>query len=632
MADSWWGTIRWIRQRRFWRTSLAGIYAAFSLSAQVPSYTITTVAGGGSNVATGAFQTSPVGLALDAAGDIYFASFSAGTVFKVSASGVLTTVAGGGTLAGSLADGGPAVGAALINPEGLAIDSAGNLYISEGNANRIRKVSPTGIITLFAGSYTPASGLGDGGPATSAFLNSPIGLSLDSTGQLYIAEAGGNRIRKVALDGTISTIAGPGSDGMLGDGGLASAASLRAPTGVAVDSTGDVYIADAGHNLIRKVSAATQIITTVAGDGVPGYSGDGGPATLANIGVLVPPNGVFVMSLAVDDKGDIFIADEDNFRVREATADGNIYTVAGNGSDGGSVDNVQATLTGIGPPTGIAIGTSGRIFITQSGPGAIRLLTPSTIPFIPTPVLEDGGVISASSYGAFTQTSTGSWIEIHGSYLAPDTRSWTAADFTGQAAPESLDGASVTIGGQPAFVSYISPGQINAQVPSNITTGLQPLIVTTSAGKTPAYPIQVNETEPGLLAPPSFLIGSNQYVGALFSDGATWALPVSAVNGLASRPAKAGDILTLYGIGFGELTPAVSAGQIDQQADALVLPLHILLGSIEAQVTYAGLAPSSVGLYQFDMVVPSTTAHGPVPITFTLGGVAGTQTLLLSIQ
>jgi uncharacterized protein (TIGR03437 family) len=190
----------------------------------------------------------------------------------------------------------------------------------------------------------------------------------------------------------------------------------------------------------------------------------------------------------------------------------------------------------------------------------------------------------------------------------------------------------VTIGGQPAFIDYISPGQVNAQVPSNAGSGPQPVIVTTAAGASSPYTVTVNAEQPGLLAPSSFNMGGKQYAAALFSDGATYVLPPGAIAGLASRRAQPGDAITLYGIGFGPVTPTISAGQIVQQTNALALPFHLFFGGTEAMVSYSGLAPNAVGLYQFNVIVPQVSSSDAVPLTFTLAGASGTQTLYIAVQ
>jgi uncharacterized protein (TIGR03437 family) len=241
-----------------------------------------------------------------------------------------------------------------------------------------------------------------------------------------------------------------------------------------------------------------------------------------------------------------------------------------------------------------------------------------------------GAAVSAGAFGGFTSVSPGSWIEIYGSNLATNTRSWGGADFKGVNAPTALDGTSVSIGGQAAFVDFISPLQVNALVPSNVGTGLQQLTVTTAAGISAPFNITVNSVQPGLLAPPSFSVNGKQYAVALFADG-TYVLPTGAISGLASRPAKPGDTIVLYGVGFGPVTPAIPAGELVQQANALASGFQMFFGGIPAVASYAGLAPNYTGLYQFNMVVPNVLASDAVPLTFTLNTFSGTQTLYIAV-
>jgi uncharacterized protein (TIGR03437 family) len=244
-------------------------------------------------------------------------------------------------------------------------------------------------------------------------------------------------------------------------------------------------------------------------------------------------------------------------------------------------------------------------------------------------------VVSASGFGGFSTVAPGTWVEIYGSNLAPDTRQWAGSDFSGNNAPTSLDGVKVSIGGQNAFIDYISssPGQVNAELPSNISTGgtLQLTLTNGTASSSP-YNITVNTTQPGLLAPSSFLIGGKQYVVALLPDGATYILPTGAIAGVTSRPAHPGETIILYGIGFGAVTPNIPAGQIVTESNQLSQPLQILFGQTPAQVPYAGFAPGFVGLYQFNLVVPPIPDNNLVPLTFNLGGLPGSQTLYTAVQ
>jgi uncharacterized protein (TIGR03437 family) len=204
----------------------------------------------------------------------------------------------------------------------------------------------------------------------------------------------------------------------------------------------------------------------------------------------------------------------------------------------------------------------------------------------------------------------------------------TVAGAVSDGQPGSGDGGPATS----VLLDYISPTQVNAQVPSGVASGSQPVVVSTSAGSSSASTITVNGQEPGLLAPSSFLVGGKQYFAALFSDGATFVLPPGAIAGVASRRAQPGDVITLYGIGFGTVTPSVPAGQIVQQTNTLAAPLNVLFGQVQATVKYDGLAPNAVGLYQFNLVVPNVVASDTVPLTLTLGGVAGTEALYIAVQ
>ena len=230
-----------------------------------------------------------------------------------------------------------------------------------------------------------------------------------------------------------------------------------------------------------------------------------------------------------------------------------------------------------------------------------------------------------------TVTGPGSWIEIYGTGLAATSRSWGGTDFNGVNAPTALDSTTVRIGGQPAYVAYVSPGQLNAQVPSNVPTGTQAITVTTPVGTSAAANIQVNTTQPGFNAPAVFKVGTRQYAAALFPDNATFALPANAIPGVPSRAAKPGETLTLYGVGFGAVTPTIPAGQVTGGTNALASPLTLSIAGTRATVSYAGLAPGAVGLYQVNFTVPAVPANDAAPLTFTLGGAAGAQTLFIAV-
>lgn len=244
-------------------------------------------------------------------------------------------------------------------------------------------------------------------------------------------------------------------------------------------------------------------------------------------------------------------------------------------------------------------------------------------------------VISASQYGAFPTFGSGSWIEIYGSNLANYTEVWASSNFSGANnayAPTVLSQTSVTIAGQSAYTYYVSPGQLDVQAPGGLPTGSQPLVVTTESGSSAPFNVNVVSVEPGLLAPSSFDINGTKYAVALFSDGTTYVLPSGAISGITSQPAKPGDTITLYGIGFGEVNQGIPPGQVASGQTSLAAPLTISIGGSQATVSYAGLAPGYVGLYQFNVVVPNIAANNAAPVTFSLGGVAGTQKLYLPIS
>jgi sugar lactone lactonase YvrE len=359
---------------------------------------IMTVAGNGSRgfsgdgaAATAAGLSDPSSVALDPVGDLYIADRDNNRIRKVAAgSGIITTVAG--SEPGVLSDGVPATSARLGFPLGVAVDSAGNLYIAEDT--RIRTVAAgSGIITTVAGNFGSPGFSGDGGAATGAQLTYPEGVALDSAGNLYIADTDNDRIRKVtAGSGIITTVAGIGSPGFSGDGGAATAAQIGPPAGVALDSAGNLYIADYFNHRIRKVTAVSGIITTVAGNGSRGSSGDGGAATAAQI---ARPAGV-----ALDSAGNLYIADTDNDRIRKVTAgSGIITTVAGNGSYGFGGDGGVATVAGLSFPCGVALDTAGNFYIADRDSNRVRAVFACvTVPRLELTVPSDGvhGVSSSA--------------------------------------------------------------------------------------------------------------------------------------------------------------------------------------------------------------------------------------------
>ncbi|MBB1287184.1 T9SS type A sorting domain-containing protein [Flavisolibacter sp. BT320] len=327
---------------------------------------ISTFAGNGTNTyggdggaATAASVRVPAGVALDASGNLLIADLNNHRIRKVTvATGIITTIAGNGTIRFS-GDGGAATRATLASPTDVAVDGNGHLYIADQENGRIRKVNAAdGTISTIAGPGVYGI-TGDGGPATAAYLSSPTGIALDAAGNLYIVEQFNGRIRKVsAADGTITTIAGNGTNTYGGDGGAATSASLYYPMDVAVDASGNLYIADRNNHRIRKVNAMDGKISTIAGTGTAGYSGDDGQATAAAIN---EPN-----SISLDASGNLYFADRGNSRIRKIhAADGTISTVAGNGTAGFGNDNVMATATALFYPNAVYVDASANIYIAD---------------------------------------------------------------------------------------------------------------------------------------------------------------------------------------------------------------------------------------------------------------------------
>lgn len=336
-------------------------------------YSITTVAGGAPPPTPVAATSTTIGqperVTVDASGNLYFSAGN--SVFKLSG-GTLTLVAGN-SRAGFSGDGGPAVNAQLNSPQGLALDASGNLYIADSVNNRVRVVSPQGIISTFAGNGTVGyiNAVGDGGLAPQAQLQLPSGVAVDSNGNVYIADTGDNLIRIVAPGGIINTAAGIGYPGFQGDGSVATACSVNHPEDVAVDQSNNIYIADTQNGVIRKITSDGNINTVVGNSTSIGYAGDGGAATSAG---LIEP-----FAVAVDSKGQIYIAEPPDGRIRQVDTKGNISTIAGNGTLGFGGDGSDPTKAQLNRPTGVAIDSSGNVYIADSLNARVRELAGSNI-------------------------------------------------------------------------------------------------------------------------------------------------------------------------------------------------------------------------------------------------------------
>jgi len=348
--------------------ALAVGFAPASALAVSGTDTIVTIAGtfggysGDGGQATSAQLSGPFGVAVDAAGGVYVADEFNNRIRTVTPGGIIDRLGGTG-VAGYSGDGGPATLAQLNLPTDVEVDASGNVFVADFANHRIRKISPTGLITTVAGTGVDGYSV-DQGPATSARLSAPIGVGLDADGNLLIADNNNARVRRVDSNGVITTVVGSGLTGAAGDGGPATAAELNHPFDVTTDDAGNLYLADAFNHKIRKVDV-DGVITTIAGTGVAGFSGDGGQAMLASLNEPA--------RVAVDVAGNVYIADTNNHRIRRVSPGGVITTVAGTGVAGISGDGGQAAAAQINRPAGLAVRSDGGLLFTDSN-HRIRLI------------------------------------------------------------------------------------------------------------------------------------------------------------------------------------------------------------------------------------------------------------------
>ncbi len=387
----------------------------------------------------------------------------------------------------------------------------------------------------------------------------PGGVAVDSAGNLYIADIGNNRIRKVNPAGVISTVAGNGTKGFSGDGGAGSAAQLNlfgSHAGLATDSAGNLYIADIANHRVRKVDTGG-IITTVAGNGIAGFSGDGGPATNAG---LNNPNDV-----ATDSAGNFYIADTTNNRVRKVTVG-----------------------SGNAPP---AISSSGIVNGASFQPGIIA----------------------------------NSWATILGTNLAPITDTWANAIVNGNL-PTSLDGVTVTIGGKPAYLNYVSATQINLVVP-DVPAGATAVTVKAPSGTSSTFTVTASQYGPAFFPWPN----TRWWPPGRTSVGRSG---TAHFPGTATVAAKPGDVIILWGTGLGPTSPSAPTGvqvPANQTYSTSTLPA-VTVNNVAATVYGAALAPGYAGLYQVAIQVPASLADGDWPVVATIGGVSSPAGAVLSVR
>ena len=573
----------------------------------------------------------------------------------------LKLVAGNGNL-NQFGDGGPAVGAYLGTPAHITVDGAGNLYIWDTIDSRIRKVNTAGIIsTITAATGQLAGPVNDGGIAS------------DSAGNLYIADSGNYRVRKVDTNGFMTTIAGNGMmgfSGTNGNGGQATSVPICIPSGIAaehlldkagkpIEVAGNVYFGSAIASpcgTIRRVDSSgglstvtanpslsgtsgtafalatdakgnlyicdreigTRVykvtpsgaLTTIAGNGTSGFSGDGGPATSAQ---LFEARGI-----AVDMAGNVYIADGGNFRVRKVDTSGIITTIAGGGTKGAQ-DGMPATSVKFSPQD-VAADSSGDLYISA---GDIWKISLSGNGAPGAPAISANGVVNGASFQPGVVAN--SWVTIQGTNLAPQMDDWSHSIVNG-ALPTSLDGVSVTMGGKPAYVYFISPGQLNVLAP-DIPAGPTTVTVTNAGGASAGF-----ATTASTYGPAFFLWPGSQVVAT--RQDYSYAAKADTFAGAATVPAKPGDVLILWATGFGPTAPPVPSGvpAPGNGSYQTASSPAVTVNNTPAIVFGAALAPGSAGLYQIAIQVPGTLADGDWPIQATIGGVASPAGTILSVH
>ena len=544
--------------------------------ATAQQYTISTIAGNGvagfidGDALNGAQLNFPAGITLDSSGKLYIAD-TVNYRIRTLSGGLLATIAGNGT-SGYTGDGSAATSAELASPGAVAVDGSGNVYIADTGNHVIRKITGTTIST-FAGNNT--SGYqGDGGLATGAELASPSGVAVDGSGNVYISDTGNNLIRKVDSSGNINAVVGA----------KGTANTLNNPNGIAIDKNGFLYIADTNNHRILKW--ANNKLTTIAGTGVPGFSGDGGPATQA---MLQYPRGI-----AVDAAGNLYIADSTNSRIRKITPDGTIVTIAGNGKLNYTGDGGPATKAALYFPRGVVVDSQGNVYISDSSNQVIRELQGTY------PAISDGGVTNAASFAQII--SPGALATVWGSNLSAVTAVNSAPWST------SFNGINVSVNGTNAPIYYVSPNQINFQVPWGTPAGTTQVIVSVNGGASNTANVQAMTAGPGLFEFP----GTSQAI--VENQDYT-------VNG-PSNAAAGGTYIYAFFTGTGSVSPAQSDGVPAPSASLVVATssYSAKIGSATAQVQFAGLAPGFIGLGQMNIAVPTGLAAGTYPLTITLDG------------
>jgi uncharacterized protein (TIGR03437 family) len=570
---------------------------------------ITTVAGNGTfgfsgdgGSASMAVLSGPTGLALNN-GSLYISDTNNARVRQIATGGSISTVAGNGT-PGYAGDTGPAVGARLSNPTGLAFDPSGNLYIADTANDNVRSVAPSGVIATFAGNGTSCGFGAEGNPATLTPLCSPQGVVADLAGNTYIADTRHNLVIMVDPAGNIQTVAGNGTAGEAGAGNTAWG-ELYQPQGVALDSAGNLYIADTQNHRIRML-APGGAISTIAGTGTPGFSGDGGAAAAAELNA---PSEV-----ALDPSGNIYIADTLNHRVRLVTTDGNIATIAGTGDAAYNGDDGPAVQIALSSPYGLTLDGQGNVYVADTGNNRVRMLSTTQTAVTPPPATQLITVTLANAASLLAGPLVpGEIFSIFGQGIGPDTAATGTFDASGILSTTLANVQVLFIGtpvnATPAPLFYVQSNQINAQVPYEM------------AGQ-PFAQLQVVYQGATLASMQVPLADANPALFTL-SNGTGSAAVVNQDGSINSdkNPAPQGSIVVLYATGEGQTSPAGVTGKAAPAPFPLpVLPVSLTVAGIPANILFAGQAPGFVGVMQINAQVPSGfVPSGDLAVVLTVG-------------
>jgi sugar lactone lactonase YvrE len=556
----------------------------------------------------------PSAIVFDAQGNLYFAETGNHVVRRLSPAGVVTTVAGAG-VQGFSGDGGAAVVAELDSPAGLAISAMGDLYIADTHNHRVRKVAAaTGIITTAAGAGV-AGFSGDGGTATAARLDLPTALAIDAAGNLYVADTDNHRVRRIAAGtGVITTVAGDGVERFAGDGGPATASSIDSPNGLAVDAAGNLYIADTHNGRVREVSVASGVISTVAGTGSVGFSGDGGAATTAGLAL---PRG-----LTIDSAGNIYVADSANHRVRRISAAGVIATVAGQGTETFAGDGAPAVAARLDSPKAVAISPAGLLTLADRDNQRIRQLDalPAPGPDIHT-IAGVGGIAehALSLSGPAVTTYGGGVLTANLSGGASATGNVTFVDTTGgqaiQLGAAALGGGAATfstsllgVGTHSIVASYAGDASHAAAQSSTLALTVTPVSVTASANPASIRYGQVVPTLSGALS--GVLVQDSGKVSAVFTSSAGVLSPVGVYPIL----------VMLTGSAAANYSVEVTAGSLTIAQAPTLITVSPLAGVVAPGV------PETLNLQ-----VASTTSGVPTGSVTLMDGTAVLGVLQLSV-